>query len=258
MREADAAAQLEVAVLNVGANVNFPLLDTSERVFRKVWELACYAGFLTAREAARQMLPRGRGCIFVTRATASMRGGSGWTLADLAARSRVSRALASKVERGEASPTAALLGRLSAAFGLTMSQFFARVEGGGDLVSRAADQPIWRDPASGFVRRSLSPPGSAPLELVWGEMPAGSRVSYPAASYHFIADQQIVVIEGRVSIEQGGVAHELEAGDCLRFGPPRDAEIRNSGDRVCRYLVAVLRVFRERASEPGPANAPDA
>lgn len=81
----------------------------------------------------------------------------GWTLADLAARSGVSRAMASKIERGEASPTAALLGRLSAAFGLTMSQLFARVEGGGDMVTRAADQPMWRDPASGFVRRSLSP-----------------------------------------------------------------------------------------------------
>lgn len=78
MREANAAAPLEVAVFNVGANVNFPLLDTTERVFRKVWELACYAGFLTGREAARQMLPRGRGCIFLTGATASMRGGSGY------------------------------------------------------------------------------------------------------------------------------------------------------------------------------------
>ncbi len=79
MRQADAAAPLEVAVFNVGANVNFPLLETTERVFRKVWELACYAGFLTGREAARCMLPRGRGSIFFTGATASMRGGSGYT-----------------------------------------------------------------------------------------------------------------------------------------------------------------------------------
>ena len=78
MREAEALALLEVAVFNVGANVNFPLLETTERVFRKVWELACYAGFLTGREAARQMLPRGRGSIFFTGATASIRGGSGY------------------------------------------------------------------------------------------------------------------------------------------------------------------------------------
>lgn len=79
MRAADAAAPLEVVVFNIGANVNFPVLETTERVFRKVWELACYAGFLSGREAARCMLPRGRGSIFFTGATASMRGGSGYT-----------------------------------------------------------------------------------------------------------------------------------------------------------------------------------
>src|SRR5579863_4587651 len=78
LREADAHAPLEVCIFNVGGNVNFPLLDTTERVFRKVWELACYAGFLTGREAARLMLPRGRGCIFFTGATASVRGGVGY------------------------------------------------------------------------------------------------------------------------------------------------------------------------------------
>jgi NAD(P)-dependent dehydrogenase (short-subunit alcohol dehydrogenase family) len=78
MKEADAAAPLEVAVFNIGANVNFPLLDTTERVFRKVWELACHAGFLSGREAARAMLPRGRGSIFFTGATASVRGGKGY------------------------------------------------------------------------------------------------------------------------------------------------------------------------------------
>ncbi len=75
---AEASAPLEVAIFNVGANVNFPLLETTERVFRKVWELACYAGFLSGREAARVMLPRGAGSIFFTGATASMRGGTGY------------------------------------------------------------------------------------------------------------------------------------------------------------------------------------
>jgi NAD(P)-dependent dehydrogenase (short-subunit alcohol dehydrogenase family) len=79
MRLADEAAPLEVVVFNIGANVNFPLLDTTERVFRKVWELACYAGFLTGREAAARLLPHGRGSIFLTGATASVRGGTGYT-----------------------------------------------------------------------------------------------------------------------------------------------------------------------------------
>ncbi len=76
--EADAIAPLEACIFNVGANVSFPILDTTERVFRKVWEMACYGGFLTGREAARAMLPRGRGSIFFTGATASLRGGAGF------------------------------------------------------------------------------------------------------------------------------------------------------------------------------------
>ena len=76
---AEASAPLEAVIFNVGANVSFPLLETTERVFFKVWEMACKAGFLTGREAARRMLPRGAGSIFFTGATASMRGGKGYT-----------------------------------------------------------------------------------------------------------------------------------------------------------------------------------
>ena len=78
LSEADEAAPLEACIFNVGGNVNFPLTETTERVFRKVWEMACYAGFLTGREAARLMLPRGQGSIFFTGATASLRGGVGY------------------------------------------------------------------------------------------------------------------------------------------------------------------------------------
>src|ERR1041384_1035547 len=78
LRDADAHAPLEVCVFNIGANVNFSITETTERVFRKVWEMACYAGFLAGREAARLMLARGRGTIFFTGATASMRGGVGY------------------------------------------------------------------------------------------------------------------------------------------------------------------------------------
>ena len=78
LAEADAAAPLDLVIFNVGANVNFPILETTERVFRKVWEMACYSGFLTGREAARIMLSRGRGSIFFTGATASLRGGAGF------------------------------------------------------------------------------------------------------------------------------------------------------------------------------------
>ncbi|KZD25711.1 SDR family oxidoreductase [Tardiphaga robiniae] len=78
LNDADAHAPLEVCIFNVGANVNFPILETTERVFRKVWEMACYSGFLAGREAARLMTARGQGNIFFTGATASLRGGSGF------------------------------------------------------------------------------------------------------------------------------------------------------------------------------------
>ena len=76
--EAERMAPIEVSIFNVGANVNFPLLETTSRVFRKVWEMACFAGFLSGREATRHMLPRGSGSIFFTGATAGLRGGSGY------------------------------------------------------------------------------------------------------------------------------------------------------------------------------------
>lgn len=78
LAQAERVAPLTVCIFNIGANVNFPLLETTERVFRKVWEMACYAGFLTTREAARLMVPRQRGAIFLTGATAGLRGGAGY------------------------------------------------------------------------------------------------------------------------------------------------------------------------------------
>jgi NAD(P)-dependent dehydrogenase (short-subunit alcohol dehydrogenase family) len=78
LQEADAHAPLDVVVINPGANVMFPITETTERVFRKVWEMACYAGFLAGRESAKLMLTRGSGTILFTGATASIRGGAGY------------------------------------------------------------------------------------------------------------------------------------------------------------------------------------
>ena len=78
LAEAEATAPLALVIFNVGANVQFPLTETTDRVFRKVWEMACFAGFIAVREAARIMLPRGSGKIFVTGATAGLRGNPGY------------------------------------------------------------------------------------------------------------------------------------------------------------------------------------
>lgn len=152
----------------------------------------------------------------------------------------------SKVERGESSPTASLLGRLSSAFGLTLSQLLARAErDAGHLFNREAEQERWRDPETGFERRALTPPGSAsPLELVWGELPSKAKVDYPTAAFSFIEDQQIVVLTGRLAFTQGPETYQLKTGDCLRLGPPAKCRFENPGNAPCRYLVAVLRRAR--------------
>ena len=90
-------APLEVAVFNIGANVRFNVTDTTERVYRKVWEMAALAGFLTGREVAKAMLPRGRGTIIFTGATASLRGGAGFSA--FAGAKHALRALAQSMAR---------------------------------------------------------------------------------------------------------------------------------------------------------------
>ncbi|MGE7415485.1 helix-turn-helix domain-containing protein [Methylobacterium tarhaniae] len=169
----------------------------------------------------------------------------GWSLGDLAARSGVSKAMISKVERAEASPTAALLGRLSGAFGLTLSTLLARAEGETGQLTRAAAQPVWIDPETGYRRRQVSPqvsPSMAeiPLDLTEVALPAGAEVSYPAASYAFLR-QMIWMLAGTLTFQEGETTHVLEAGDCLALGAPADCTFANRSGQPCRYLVAVVR-----------------
>ena len=166
----------------------------------------------------------------------------GWSLADLAARSGVSRAMISKIERCEASPTATLLVRLAGAFDLTLGQLITRAESQhntGRLV-RAADQPLWRDPASGYLRRQVFARADHPLELVRVELPAGARVGMPASSYYRIR-QVVWVLEGELVIEEGGIRHALQVGDSFGYGPPADSTFINASEATCVYLVAVAR-----------------
>jgi len=165
----------------------------------------------------------------------------GWSLTDLAERSGVSRGAISKIERGESSPTAGLLLRLADAFDLTLAGLLARAEGGADRLSRVADQPIWRDPASGYLRRQVFERPDHPIELVRVELPAGARVGIPAASYRRIR-QVVWVLDGEVTIEEGEEARRLGAGDCLAFGPPADSAFVNESASPCTYLVVVARV----------------
>src|SRR3954449_9626654 len=96
-------------------------------------------------------------------AVRAAREGQGLSTSALAERSGVSRAMIAKVERAEAQPTAALLGRLSAALGLTLSERVARAERSDRRLARAAEQPVWTDPETGYSRRALSPAAGGPL-----------------------------------------------------------------------------------------------
>lgn len=165
----------------------------------------------------------------------------GWSLGDLAARSGVSKAMISKVERAEASPTAVLLGRLSGAFGLTLSTLLARAEGETGQIRREAAQPVWVDPATGYRRRQISPLiAEHPLDLTEVDLPPGAEVSYPAASYAFLR-QMIWMLDGTLTFREGAATHLLAPGDCLALGAPVDCTFANRSDRPCRYLVAVVR-----------------
>jgi transcriptional regulator with XRE-family HTH domain len=164
----------------------------------------------------------------------------GWSAAELAVRSGVSRAMISKIERGDANPTASLLGKLSAAFGLPLSTLFARIEDRGARVARASSQLVWRDPETGYVRRAISPAGDELLLLTEIELPAGARVSYPSTAFTFI-HQQLWVLAGTLTFHEGATVHRLERGDCLMLGQPSDCTFENATRRACRYLVAVVR-----------------
>jgi transcriptional regulator with XRE-family HTH domain len=163
-----------------------------------------------------------------------------WSIADLAARSGVSKAAISKIERGETSPTATVLIRLATAFDLTLAGFLLRAESGGDRLVRAADQPCWTDPETGYVRRQIFQNPDNPIEVVEVALPQGQSVFIPASSYRRIR-QTLWLREGALTIEEGSAQHDLEPGDCLGFGTPEDVRIVNRSDGVCRYVVTVVR-----------------
>ena len=164
----------------------------------------------------------------------------GWSLADLAERSGVSKATISKIERAEVSPTAVVLVRLASAFDLTLAGLMLRAEGQGDRLSRASEQPIWRDPGTGYLRRQVFNRPDNPVEIIKVEMPARQRVTLPASSYAHIR-QAVWVLAGALVIIEGGERHLLATGDCLGFGPPAEVTYANESAATCTYVVALAR-----------------
>ena len=164
----------------------------------------------------------------------------GWSLADLAERSGVSKAMLSKIEREEVSPTATILTRIATAFELTLAGLLENPAGAPAKLLRRGEQPRWRDPATGYVRQQVFQSAQNPLELVEVHLPAGARVAIPAASYAFIR-QVVWLLSGSLTIREGKSVSALEAGDRLEYGPPADCEFHNPGEKTCRYLGALVR-----------------
>lgn len=181
----------------------------------------------------------------------------GWPIDRLASASGVSRAMISKIERGESSPTAVVLGKLSAALELSIAELLAAAPAAGSVdgagappdgsalpraagqVRRAADTPLWRDPETGYLRRQVSTP-RFPVAVTEVVLPPGAGVPYPAGAYAFIA-QLVWVLSGQLTLADGPDVHELSAGDTFELGEPRPREFRNETGGDCRYLVVVTR-----------------
>ena len=160
------------------------------------------------------------------------------TLVALAERSGISRATLSRIENAEVSPTAETLGRLAAAHALPISQLLAPLEQGFQPVVRHKDQPIWCDPKHDFVRRSVSPSnGPLSVELIAGELGKRQSIEYAAPAIPG-QEHHVFVLSGGMQITVEGTAHDLRAGDCLRyilFGPT----LFETTDLSCSYLIAL-------------------
>ncbi|MEU9781802.1 XRE family transcriptional regulator [Streptomyces phaeochromogenes] len=171
---------------------------------------------------------------------AELRAERGWSLGELSERSGVSRSTLSRAERAEISPTASLLNRLCGVYGRTMSQLLSEVEEEPALLVRAADQTVWEDKVSGFVRRSVSPPHAGLRgELVEGRLAAGADIAYDRPPVPGL-EQHIWVLDGRLEVTAQDTGHRLDAGDCLRlrvWGPTR---FRSTGPEEARYVLVVV------------------
>lgn len=162
------------------------------------------------------------------------------SLTALAELSGVSRSNISLIERGESSATATVLDKLAGALGVTLASLFEAGEGAPSPLRRAAEQQVWTDPASGYVRRQLSPAARSPLQLVEVVFPPGQRVAYEQVSRASDIYQQVWLLEGTMDISAGDQQWRLEAGDCVAMREDRHISYANPGPEPARYLVGLV------------------
>jgi transcriptional regulator with XRE-family HTH domain len=169
----------------------------------------------------------------------ALRSERGLSLDQTAALSGVSRATLSRIERGETSPTAHVLGRLSAAFGITLSALLGGLDEAPSALIPRDQAGFWSDPDNGFRRWSISPPARGfDIELIWAELPSGVRIEYPAPPYSGM-EQHIVLFEGSLTFEAGSTVYHLRENDSLRVKLYSHSALESCGVGAAKYLLAI-------------------
>jgi transcriptional regulator with XRE-family HTH domain len=173
-----------------------------------------------------------------------LRAARGLSLDALAGQSGVSRSMISLIERGESSPTAVVLEKLAGGLGVMLASLFdapsATTAAPSGPVARRADQPEWRDPASGYLRRNVSPPGGAqPMQIVEVRFPPGARVAFETGGRDARVHQQVWVLEGAIDVTLGETRHRLREGDCLAMLLDQPTMFHNPTRRATRYAVVI-------------------
>lgn len=176
----------------------------------------------------------------IARRLAGLRADRGWSLDALSERTGMSRATLSRLERGELSPTAAMLGRLCTVYGWTLSRFMAEAETRApNLIPRDA-QSGWTDPQTGYRRRVVSPPTAGLRgELVEVQLPAGATVAFDTAPVAGL-EHHLWMLDGLLTVKVDGSTFRLRAGDCLRYLLVGPSGFEATGKRGARYLVALV------------------
>ncbi|NNG22491.1 helix-turn-helix domain-containing protein [Telluria aromaticivorans] len=164
-----------------------------------------------------------------------------FSLDDLAARSGVSRSTISLIERGEGNATAVVLEKLATGLGLPLAALFDDTGPRASPLSRRAEQVVWRDPATGYVRRNVSPsPSVTPLRIVEVELPPGAHVAYDTSQHSRAIRQQVWVLDGAIELVVGEQSWALAQGDCLAFDLDRPVAYTNAHATAARYAVVIL------------------
>ena len=169
-----------------------------------------------------------------------LRAARGLSLDALATHCGVSRSMISLIERGESSPTAIVLEKLASGLGVPLASLFDDPRPKSEPLARAAEQPSWRDPHSGYVRRNVSPSGvGSQIQIVDVHFPPGARVAYETGPREGLVHQQVWLLEGVIEIAVGDAQYRLAVGDCLAMVLDRPVAFHNPGRTPARYAVVL-------------------